>query len=309
MKKSNYISIKQYLENRGISPVKDRGYYGLYHSPLREDNKPSFKVDYNKDLWHDFGTDEGGSIVDLVMKMESCSLAEAFRWLESSFFFHRDNTPTTFPIATNKEAAIKIKEIKALTHPSLLDYLKERNIDIDIVKHYCSEVHYSIADKFYFAIGFKSDAGSYELRNKYFKGCTTPKNITTINNHSDTVMVFEGFMDFLSYLSLKQNASPTIDTVVLNSIVNLSKAIPILQSHKTVHAFFDNDEAGRKSLVSLREQLTSSELIDQSVFYQNYKDLNDYWQNKSKLQRQTIKNSTATYSKRQIPMKKKGRGL
>ena len=103
--------------------------------------------------------------------------------------------------------------------------------------------------------------------------------------------------------------SPTIDTVVLNSIVNLSKAIPFLQSHKTVHAFFDNDEAGRKSLVSLREQLTSSELIDQSVFYQNYKDLNDYWRNKLKPQKRAIKNSTVTYSKRQIPMKKKGRGL
>ena len=122
-------------------------------------------------------------------------------------------------------------------------------------------------------------------------------------------MIFEGFIDFLSYLSLKQNASPTIDTVVLNSIANLSKAIPFLQSHKTVHAFFDNDEAGQKSLVSLREQLNSSELIDQSVFYQNYKDLNDYWQNKSKLQRQSIKNSTANSVKRQIPMKKKGRSL
>lgn len=309
MKKSNYISIKQYLENRGISPVKDRGYYGLYHSPLREDNNPSFKVDYNKDLWHDFGIDEGGSIVDLVMKIESCSLAEALRRLENSFLFHRDNGPITSPIATNKEAAMTIKEIKPLAHPSLLDYLKERSINIDIAKHYCSEVHYSIANKPYFAIGFKSDAGSYELRNKYFKGCTTPKNITTINKHRDTVMIFEGFMDFLSYLSLKQNASPTIDTVVLNSIANLSKAIPFLQLHKTVHAFFDNDEAGRKSFVSLREQLTSSELIDQSVFYQNYKDLNDYWQNKSKLQRQTIKNSTATFGRRQIPMKKKGRGL
>jgi DNA primase len=309
MKKSNYISIKQYLENRGISPVKDRGYYGLYHSPLREDNNPSFKVDYNKDLWHDFGTDEGGSIVDLVMKLENCTLAEAFRRLENSFFFHRDNTPTTFPIATNKEAAMAIKEIKPLAHPSLLDYLKERNINKDIAKHYCSEVHYSIANKPYFAIGFKSDAGSYELRNKYFKGCTTPKNITTINKHSDTVMIFEGFMDLLSYLSLKQNASPTIDTVVLNSIANLSKAIPFLQSHKTVHAFFDNDEAGRKSLVSLREQLTSSELIDQSVFYQNHKDLNDYWQNKSKPQKQFREDCITTSGKRQIPMKKKGRGI
>jgi hypothetical protein len=101
----------------------------------------------------------------------------------------------------------------------------------------------------------------------------------------------------------------SINSFLISSSIVLYRAKALLPSLCPLNAFFDNDEAGRKSLVSLREQLTSSELIDQSVFYQNYKDLNDYWQNKSKLQRQTIKNSTATYSKRQIPMKKKGRGL
>ena len=116
-------------------------------------------------------------------------------------------------------------------------------------------------------------------------------------------------MDFLSYLSLKDNPSPTIDTAVLNSTANLSKAIPFLQSHKTVHVFLDNDEAGRKSLVSLRELLTSSEVVDHSGFYRNYKDLNEYWQEKSKFKNPTKKNNTAVQIKRQIPMKKRGRGL
>jgi hypothetical protein len=109
-----------------------------------------------------------------------------------------------------------------------LDYLKERSINTDIAKRYCSEIHYSIAGKNYFAIGFPNDAGGGELRNWNFKGSISPKNITTYNNASDTVMVFEGFMDFLSYLSLKDNPSPTIDTAVLNSTANLFKAIPFL---------------------------------------------------------------------------------
>ena len=303
MKNLNYISIKQYLENKGINPAKDRGYYGMYSSPFRKDTNPSFKVDYGKDLWHDFGTGKGGSIIDLVMKLENCSLAEAFQRLDdNSFSFQRSN-----PI--DKNPVIKIQNIVPLTHLALFSYLKERSIDINIAKRYCSEVHYFVAEKTYFAVGFQNDAGGYELRNKYFKGSITPKNISTINNISDSVMVFEGFMDFLSYLSLKHNPSPAIDTAVLNSTANLYKAIPFLKSHRTVHAFLDNDDTGRKSLVSLRELLASSEVIDQSIFYRNHKDLNDYWQEKSKSKIQDKKNDVTVQVKRHIPVKKKGRSL
>ncbi|MEA5081589.1 MAG: toprim domain-containing protein [Dysgonamonadaceae bacterium] len=307
MKNSNYISIKQYLEDKGIHPVKDRGYYGMYLSPLRNDSNPSLKVDYDQNLWYDFGADEGGAIVDLVMKLENCSLAEAFRKLENSFSFHRNNTPTISPKPTNRESVLTITDIQPLTHPALLDYLRERSINTDIAKQYCSEIHYSIADKPYFAVGFRNDAGGWELRNRYFKGSTSPKNITTINNNNDAVMLFEGFMDFLSYLSLKQNASPTIDSAILNSIANLPKAIPFLQTHQTIHAFLDNDEAGKRAVQSLSP--VCKEVIDQSVFYRNHKDLNDYWRDKFKPQKQPEENKAAVQIKRQIPMKKKGRGL
>lgn len=306
MKNSNYISIKQYLENKGINPIKDRGYYGMYHSPLRNDSNPSFKVDYDKNLWYDFGADKGGSIVDLVMKVEGCSLAEAFQKLENSFSFHRDDIQVSPLKPTNREPAIIITEIKPLTHPALLDYLKERNINTDIAKQHCTEVHYSIADKPYFAVGFRNDAEGWELRNRYFKGSTTPKNITTINNNSDAVMLFEGFIDFLSYLSLKQDASPIIDSAVLNSIANLPKAIPFLQTHQTIHAFLDNDEAGKQAVQCLSP--VCKEVIDQSVFYSNHKDLNDYWREKSNPKVQ-IENDSAVQFKRKITTPKRGRGL
>ena len=280
MKKSNYISIKQYLENRGLTPVKDRGYYGLYHSPLREDTNPSFKVDYKDNLWYDFGTSQGGSIVDLVMKLENCTLAEAFKKLDDSFSFHRNGIVSPV-IPAVQESTIKIQHIVPLTHPALLSYLNERSIDIDIAKCHCRQVHYSIKNNPYFAIGFKNDAGGWELRNRSFKGCCTPKEITTLNNGSNTVIVFEGFIDFLSYLTIKRNPSPAIDTAVLNSTANLNKAIPFLKSYRTIHTFLDNDTAGQKTVEQLQQSFPASEVINHSSFYKDYKDLNDYWQNKS----------------------------
>ena len=120
-------------------------------------------------------------------------------------------------------------------------------------------------------------------------------------------MLFEGFIDFLSYLSLKQNASPAIDSAVLNSIANLPKAIPFLQTHQTIHVFFDNDEAGKRAVQCLSP--VCKEVIDQSVFYRNHKDLNDYWKDKSKQRKEVKANNAASTFKQQIPIRKKGRRL
>jgi DNA primase len=264
-------------------------------------------MDYDKDLWYDFGANEGGSIVDLVMKMEHCSLAEAFQRLDNTSFSFQRDTPA---VPTNRESTIKVTDIKPLVHPALVDFLKERSIDVDIAKRYCSEVHYSISGKNYFAIGFPNDSRGWELRNRDSKGNISPKNITTINNGNDAVMLFEGFMDFLSYLSMKQNPSPTIDSAILNSIANLPKAIPFLQTHQTIHAFFDNDEAGKRAAQCLSP--VCKEVIDQSAFYRNHKDLNEYWQEKNKSKNQVVETKAAVQFKRQIPVKpvrKKGRSL
>ena len=77
-KEANNISIKDYLNSLGIQPVTEKGNYGMYRSPLREDNTPSFKVDYNANLWCDYGTGEGGTLIDLVMKQNGCNALRCY---------------------------------------------------------------------------------------------------------------------------------------------------------------------------------------------------------------------------------------
>ena len=278
------ISIRAYLAAQGILPRWERGNRGMYLSPLRKERTASFSVSYDKNLWHDFGTGEGDSIIDLVARMEGCSEIEAARRLaigEHGILvpIHVEALRTNEPTPSR----LTILSDRELTHPALLGYLTGRGIYPAIARTYCREVRYTIGGKEYFAIGFRNDAGGWELRNPRFKGSSTPKNITTLDNGSDTAMVFEGFIDFLSYLSLKANPTPAIDTTVLNSVTNLQKAVPFLARHSVIHAFLDNDDAGRKVLARLEESLPSSEVIDQSVFYRDHKDLNEYWQEKRNL--------------------------
>ena len=164
----------------------------------------------------------------------------------------------------------------SLRHPALVGYLASRGIVPSVAAAFCREVRYKVNGRAFFAVGFRNDAEGWELRSARFKGGSSPKHITTIDNQSDTVIAFEGFMDFLAYLSLKYSERLRIDATVLNSVVNLPKAVPFISRHPVIHAFFDNDEAGRKATADLIRLCPRSEVIDQSHFYRGHKDVNDY---------------------------------
>ena len=88
------------------------------------------------------------------------------------------------------------------------------------------------------------------------KGCIKNKDISLIGHQcgeiQERVCVFEGFMDFLSYLTLKQSCNWTIcidqpcDYLVMNSVNNLKKALMYLQRYLHIHCYLDNDLAGSK---------------------------------------------------------------
>lgn len=273
------------LAKRGVTPKSERGGAGFYLSPFRTEKTPSFKVDYSKNLWYDFGIGEGGSIVDLVMRMENCTLSEAFRRLEESDF---SALKIYEPKPVKEVAPIQIiTDVKPLTNPQLLAYLTSRKINLDIAREYCDEVHYTTYGKPYFAIGFRNDMGGYELRNKFYKGGTSPKAPTTISAASDETTIFEGFMDFLSYKTIGIIPDKVQNISVLNSVTNLKKISNELSSQRKIHSYLDNDTAGRTALQTL--QNLGVEVIDHTPQFAPHKDLNDYLMNHQSQPKQRLK--------------------
>ena len=295
------ISIRRYLADLGITSAKDHSHYGMYNSPFREDHSASLKVDYPKNLWIDYGTNEGGTLIDLVIKMEHCSLHEAITMLEQKYrhmdigIYQSNNISTgNFSFHQGKpvrdikstESSITILKVQPISNPALIEYLKERRINIDIARAHCSEIYYSVNDKSYFAVGFQNDKGGYELRSKYFKGCTS-KDITSIMQNNDHCLLFEGFMDYLSFLTIKKLQNAPVDVIVLNSLANLPKVKNTLQSYKSISAFLDNDQAGKRTVRELES--IYKDVIDQSIHYSKYKDLNEYLCQKQQIQQQQDK--------------------
>ena len=272
------ISITDYLQQKGYPPARVHGIHYWYCSPLRNERTPSFKVNIERNQWYDFGTGEHGDIIDLVCALFRCSISEAIDRLSGA----KQVTHQGFSFGGERKTSkhkLEIISVQSLTNPYLLRYIAERGIPLSIANRCCSEIRYNNTNRTYYAIGFANDAGGWEIRSPYFKGCIPPKAITTISKGTDILQIFEGFMDFLSWQTL--NPSSTCDTIVLNSLVLLPRIQEKLKSYKQVESFLDNDEAGLKSFDVLKQFYPS--IIDGSARYQTHKDLNEWLVAQSKV--------------------------
>ena len=147
---------------------------------------------------------------------------------------------------------ITLINVKPLEHPNLLAFLDSRKVNLSIAKSYCKEVHYQIRGRNYYAVGFVNDKDGYALRNPYFKNCVAPNHITTFDREADTVDLFEGFIDYLSLLTMQPEKEKN-SAVVLNSVNNLEKSLQFLSKHKQINAFLDNDNAGKRVVEKLQQ--------------------------------------------------------
>lgn len=293
----NRISIKEYLASKSIYPAKEHGYYGMYCSPFRKETNASTKVDYVKKLWHDFGTNDGGTMIDLVMRLNSCSLKEAIdelnRYNSTSVNQYNNTTAPKSESFSFHGSGIIVQKAQSITNPALINYLKERGINLDIARQHCKEIHYTANNKPFFAIGFPNDSKGWILRSEPFKGCTSMDVTIHLNTEGDknSCLVFEGFMDYLSFLTLKGNQSANQNVIVLNSVANLSKAINFIQSHKNIYTYLDNDDAGKKTTQQIKTACLNSTVSDQSTYYTKYKDLNEYLTSTKQIQKSVKKQS------------------
>lgn len=266
------IPIADFLNAMGIHPTKQKGNALWYSAPYRMERRPSFKVDINRNVWFDFGIGKGGDIFDLAGEF----IGSKDFLLRAAFIARNGAYP--LPIIEHpqrneeKEPIFEDIWVRPLQDSKLLGYLRERGIFADTVITNCEEVRYRVHGKRYYAIGFRNEAGGLELRNRFFKGCIPPKDISLKRNGSDVCSVFEGFMDYLSAMQMGIIAS---DWLVLNSVSNVEKTLKVLGVYRRIECYLDNDDAGRRTLERLRTDF-GEKVIDRSSLYADHKDLNEF---------------------------------
>ncbi len=262
-----------YLYSIGHEPVKIRGNDYWYLSPLRHEKTASFKVNRFLNCWYDHGIGKGGTLFGFARLLGQLVPNHTRDILQSISTCSKSIASQPVKILTSN--TIEILQVKPITSSALLQYIHERKITEEIASHFCRQVHYKVNDKTYYSIGFKNDAGGYELRNRYCKNSTHPKAITTIRNGRAKIAVFEGFFDFLSLIVLfPQTTKPEFDFCILNSLSLFESARFVLEQYQAIHLYLDNDRAGQNCCgyaASLHPKY-----IDESGRYHGNKDVNEW---------------------------------
>lgn len=281
------INLVSYLSDLGFKPVKVRGSDYWYLSPLRNEHTASFKVDNKRNLWYDHGTGKGGDLISFGTQFFNCSVSDLLSKLSEStpghFIVHpqKERIPVFDSVSSQEansgaDSKIEISSIRSeTTNPVLLWYLKKRCIPVTIANRYCHEVDFQLYGKQRTAIGFPNNSGGYELRNAYFKGSSSPKDISLFSNGGTTIKVFEGFFDFLSFVQLNQvEGKEKIDFLILNTLAYLEKSRNIMDGYTVVDMFLDNDKSGQDCTMKAKEW-NMDRYKDHSPSYRPDKDLNE----------------------------------
>ena len=279
------IDIVIFLQNLGYNPIKINSRYAMFHVPYRNSNHPTLRVNRIENTWLDYSTGRKGNIIELgklvyqidnddqvIRILQDSNLPFS---LQSRYLIDNEGNPTMI-------SKIRVQE---LSNKKLLSYLDSRDIDLALAVKYCREIYYSVKWKKYFALAFRNNSGGFEIISPHIKGYIAPRDLTLISLSSSNpyCIVFDNFMDFLSYLTLNKRIdftifSDTVDYLILNSVLNVHRSIPILKKYELVACCLSNDEKGEEAV-----NLIASEhdgVHDLSSVYEGYKDLNDFIRDK-----------------------------
>ena len=308
------IAMPDLLSRFGHDPVKVTrgGSEYWYISPFRYEKEPSFHTSFlgGKWIWNDFGRGDiqgSGTVIGFLEMHENVNVSGALKILKelvpnSGAAVNTDHFKrmplfkdtclhqSSMPGRSTKEKLV-VREVKnEVWDKGLIGYLTgERKINHKLALPYLKHIIYENTDagKIYNTLGFENDSGDFECRDKFFKGILKnpeakdrgpAKDISYIPGKDNSrVAVFEGFMDFLSLLTIKKQPVLSIDAIVLNMINMKGRAIDFIRKagYETVYTFFDNDEAGEKTTkLFLNEQNLKEIVIPQNHLYLSYKDYN-----------------------------------
>ena len=280
------IPLADFLARLGNEPVRRSGNELWYSAPYRSERTPSFRVNVAKQLWYDFGLGKGGDIFTLAGEFaQSVDFMEQARFIAKAANMVVDRSAKPIYQPKPAEPAFEGVEAVPLLRSPLTDYLAERGIPYAVASRHCCRLNYGVRGKRYFAVGFPNMAGGYEVRSRYFKGCIPPKSVSLVKANdipADECLVFEGFMDFLSAVTL--GVTGNADCLVLNSVANVEKAAGLLDGYGRIGCFLDRDEAGRRTLAALTMRY-GERVTDRSSLYDGCKDLNEYLQLTTKKQK------------------------
>ena len=265
----NKISVEEVLQSLGHFPTKQNEKEAWFINPFSKENDASFKINKNLNYWYLFSEGIGGNNIDFMKRYLNTSISEVLDWAENQNFSSFQQQKKTSIQYEKKNYEIQI--VQDIQNKNLINYLKQRGLS-ELVFPFIKEIHFKMNNKELYAVGFQNKSDGWELRNAFFKGSIHKKDVSLLENKSENLYVFEGFMDALSFIELKNGLQ--YDMLVLNSVAMYTRAKDIISDYNRVFLFLDNDLAGRN--LTTKFSIDFPKIVDCSYLYAGFNDLNEY---------------------------------
>lgn len=278
IEKIKSIDIVDWMLKHGYKQGKGRsGKWRSFYSPFGSESNASFKIDVSSNKWVDYsaGVTRKQSIIDLVMMLppnpsftDACKILSNDTTIETRHFEPKKNV-----------SGVKIHDKRQITDKELLGYMTDmRKINYDVLVKYCVECDFSFPlgknpNAIYTGVAFKNSLGGYEIRNTFQKIATSPKAHTNIKGAVDNneILLFEAFVDFMSYLTHNNIVVPPKNTIVLNGLGMINVVKPFLEGKK-VYLYLDLDAPADRCI----ETIDNCDIVDmRTVCFPFYSDYNE----------------------------------
>lgn len=256
---ANKIPITEILSILGKKPLKKEDKVVWYYSPFTNDNMSLFNVDSKRNVWKDFGMRRFGNTLEFVQlyldsQGEDCTRIDAVRWLKNMLPGNLGAADLTTSVSSLLRKNIVVNRILPIRDEAYQKYLELKGIPYDLAKIYLKSalVTNVVTNKRFSALAFENENCGFQLLNSNFKGYAAPDGVSVIRGSiplPKEVHVFKNVMDFLSLLASQNRSILDGDSIILNSLSNLTGAFPYIRgySYQTLYSWLDNDASSQKA--------------------------------------------------------------
>ncbi|MBE9602654.1 hypothetical protein [Pedobacter sp. MC2016-24] len=289
IEQANAIPVSEFLTKLNFYPVRSYKDGALYFSPLRREKAATFRVNKLKNVWFDHGSGRGGNFFDFAVEYlqsqkEDYTNADALRfitniWCNDAAFLKSNKQDDLVAVGVHN---LKLFSVSPISHLSLIRYLEDRGIPLDLALVYLKQAKvHNLSKKNYFnALALRNDNEGYALKSRTFKGCINGKDVTFIRGTDETqkvIHIFEGMFDFLSALKLLGITRFKEDAIILNAFECLPKVYPYVTHSRYTHLYswFDNGVTGDEYRSILNNFISKQHGIKHVTLNKKYNDHKD----------------------------------
>jgi len=264
------VNLASLIEHLGYKPRWYSKEKAMFKSPLREEENPSFSVNYYKGrwVWKDWGTGETGDSISFVMAFYGLSFPEAVKKLTGGSF-----TPPPRPVSVTYDTD-KINFVRRL-YADRIKLMSEK--ETRLIRGYFSErgvkfypevggiIYRSFRDKKTYLgipIPYAKCIKGLECREIGGGGSRKTighKTLWYLQRNSPTILVTESILDCLAgEIILGRQSAPPPSLLSLNGVGNTNKLAGVIEKLRPqrVMLALDSDLPGREAQEVAKKSIT-----------------------------------------------------